>query len=366
MANLSTSARNDAPYRGLIHTITGSTGIDEMLDKAGLSWKTVPMPMGIIGRTETRPSFFRALVRSDDGMELGVASPAYKPIHNRQLLEAAVALSGEHSLKLIRAGAIDGGRRVAIVADLGDQFEVPLPDWMGSFRPRNGHEIMPEGPDTTGCHLTITSGHVPGIAAEYGIQAWRQWCSNGARIERRLGRVRITHRGDQFAMEIYKLAEVLDRARGKFQAYGNTMKTLSRIKLQPHQTKAYILSTTQPDVWAGVMEKTLARIGTVDVDLWQAAAERLVADPRAITDLYDRTTELCLAALEVQPGAAIWRNTLYGAYNAITWVIDHVRGRSVDASVGNALFGTGALLKDAALDRALELVPVLAGKQGVS
>ena len=48
--------------------------------------------------------------------------------------------------------------------------------------------------------------------------------------------------------------------------------------------------------------------------------------------------------------------TLWGAVNAVTYFVDHIRSTKSIEQMDSAWFGSGALLKGKAWDRALELI----------
>ncbi len=50
------------------------------------------------------------------------------------------------------------------------------------------------------------------------------------------------------------------------------------------------------------------------------------------------------------------KGTLWGALNAITYYVDHVRGAGMADKLGSAWFGAGATLKERALAKAVEMI----------
>jgi hypothetical protein len=52
------------------------------------------------------------------------------------------------------------------------------------------------------------------------------------------------------------------------------------------------------------------------------------------------------------------KETLWGAVNAVTFYVDHVRGRTIENRLDSAWFGPGKLLKQKAWDLATESIGV--------
>jgi hypothetical protein len=77
------------------------------------------------------------------------------------------------------------------------------------------------------------------------------------------------------------------------------------------------------------------------------------ADP----DKFTRTIKTLLEAIDEAPGSQLKtaEGTLWGAYNAVTYVADHMLGRSDDSRIVSSWFGAGGGMKRRALDLALEI-----------
>ena len=55
-----------------------------------------------------------------------------------------------------------------------------------------------------------------------------------------------------------------------------------------------------------------------------------------------------------QPGAAYAEGSFWQAFNAVTYLVDHEIGRSVDSRLQSAWFGPNKQLKVKALERAVK------------
>jgi hypothetical protein len=69
-----------------------------------------------------------------------------------------------------------------------------------------------------------------------------------------------------------------------------------------------------------------------------------------------RTVNRLIEIVDTQPGADMKtsKGTWWGAFNAVTYYVDHKAGRNRDASLTSAWFGPRAALKRKALNLAVE------------
>jgi len=75
-------------------------------------------------------------------------------------------------------------------------------------------------------------------------------------------------------------------------------------------------------------------------------------------DTLSRNAKFCYDALEVQPGAEYAEGSWWQAFNAVTYVTDHVQGRNSDNRLYSNWFGGNELRKRNALKKALEMAEV--------
>jgi len=68
-----------------------------------------------------------------------------------------------------------------------------------------------------------------------------------------------------------------------------------------------------------------------------------------------RNAKLAYDALETQPGAEFAPGSWWNAFNSVTFITDHVQGRSNDNRMANAWYGTNQNRKIQAINKAMEL-----------
>jgi hypothetical protein len=90
-------------------------------------------------------------------------------------------------------------------------------------------------------------------------------------------------------------------------------------------------------------------------NLW--ASRKAAANDNATTA---RTVELAMNVLTQQPGANLFPGTWWNTLNAVTYITDHMSGRSADSRLRQAWFGYNRDLKQRALAEALHQIDLAA------
>lgn len=363
---------NGQQYRGLGHKVAGMT-TDQALQAAGLDWKTIPMPMLIQGKAETRPSQFRALVRSDNGVELGVATRDYKPMHNAQILEAMCKVAEVGRFELETAGSLDEGRRVWATGSLPD-MKFTLGADVGATGYGPGHRM--HAGDTTRLEVLMGSGHVPGMAFTIQFVARRVICENGAVMDAAIGKFRLTHAAT-FGSHITRLQGMMANAGAVLGNYESKARRMAETKISEDQGRTYIVQLMQPELIREMVEEHALSgeiltpgngpgtgLGSGRPEFNGIDTGRLIAElpSRIKFREYKRPVNRVLELVAAQPGHELNPGTLWNQYNAVTYFVDHERGRSADSGLNAALFGEGAQLKAQALTLATQYAEVLAAR----
>lgn len=349
-------AASDEAFRGAAAEIGNVQTVDEGLERSKLAWNVARRPYLIQGIQGTKPSRFKALIRSDNGYEIAPCTDAYTPIQNRSLMAAFFRAAGDAGVKLTRAGCYDGGARVFATAEMPASFSLPVgKDWEERMRRDPSHNWATE--DKTVLQIVMVSGHEPGYKARIMAQAWRLVCLNGARVTRNLGEFAVAHRG-MAGQRLFDVAALLAEATDGFRQYGKAAQVLRDTKSTREMDRAYAVQLMAPEMWAAIVNETEERIHgahpghLTGTDLLNAVVER-TATAKFEAALQERSVAALLDAIQVQPGAGMAAGTLWGTYNGATYQVDHRAGRSVDAALDGSLFGAGDKLKTRAMDLAL-------------
>jgi phage/plasmid-like protein (TIGR03299 family) len=343
------------PWHGLGVEVSGDLTPEQMMDAAGLNWKVCQMPLLVQGKRENRavPSHV-ANVRSTDGKILDIVSKDYKPTQNAELFKFFKAYTDAGEMQMHTAGSLDGGRIIWALAKLNAEFTLPG---------RN---------DKTEMHLLLSSGHKVGFALQVDLTAIRVVCFNTLSMARgrkgkggdgeQYGRYRMIHTATFDKTRQSQAREVVRMGRESLDRYRHVAERLVNVRFDREATRAYVIELLQPKLFSEVIEQTQSRFSNLrpvtpgKVDGARVLAEMLSRDQyRFNADDFSPTTRTVLESIERrQPGARETAGTAWGAFNGVTYWVDHLRGESRDTGLQAAWYGPGAQLKNDALDLAVE------------
>ena len=83
-------------------------------------------------------------------------------------------------------------------------------------------------------------------------------------------------------------------------------------------------------------------------------SDKRVHDKALSADTLSRNARACYDALEQQPGSEFAEGSWWQAYNSVTFITDHVQGRSADNRLYSSWYGSNQVKKKNALKAALE------------
>lgn len=368
---------NGLKYRGLGKSVTGMTD-QEALVLADMDWKTIPMPLEIVGKTQKRPSAYKSLCRSDNGVELGVATADYKPVHNHQLVHAmrqATEVIGGMNLETL--GSLDEGRRVWGMATIpNSSFSLPVgKEWESRMQIPHGGGTSWIKEDTTVLKALFGSGHVPGMAFTVDLMAERKICTNGAKISRNLGRFYMAHSGNFDAAALTRIKNLFENSGVIFDHYANRARLLRDVRFDVEESRALVAQLLGPATLMKMVDEgrisPMIKMGALDSDKLADGFNgihtgRLLdhvvakdAGRQVVEDMLNRPGKRVIDLIKTQPGAEMAEGTLWNTYNAVTYFVDHERGLNSDSGLNAALFGEGAQLKEQAMDLSVQYANVL-------
>jgi len=396
---------NNARFRGCGVAVDPNDSLEGLLSSATLNWTTARRDMLIQGKESTRPSQFKALCRSDDGFELGVATAEYKPIHNRQIVESMKRIADAGEMTITHLGSLDHGRRVFASVNMNGCFDLKptgkqlTPERALAIHGQSWDSISADDRaklDRTELHGIMGSGHVPGISFTFDGWAERLVCLNGAKISRSAkSRFSMRHVLEFDRNAENRLHECIREIKREFSRYQESAERLRSAVWTPEATRAFACELLAPQFFREALERGLgtgvhpslvgaARQYSLD-EVLQKTGRYLQMDaissepsPRSysLDDVLNqmdrnekRETEKAvkitrpatrvLELVNAQPGADLAEGTAWNAYNAVTYYVDHERGRGESSAVESSLFGEGAGLKQDALELALAYSEVM-------
>lgn len=370
-------ASGGATWHGLGTPVGDDVTDEEFFRLSGLDWRVVQMPLDIRGKIERREAKgYKALVRSTDGKLLGIATDDYHPVQNSAIWAFFREFCTAGNMTLETAGSLCGGTRVWGLGKInGAEFDVA----------GIGNGVK----DKTKMYALFSTGHKPGFATQAEITSIRVVCNNTLNMARNGGsdyRFKLTHRAawrsryEEYAQDVVKNGM---KAMGLLHEKADQ---LAACRVDRDVETAYLVELLQPEILRHVLEGhklTLAEMAAereqtlgaavlgdiLDASDSRAHAEngRMVLDALVARNQAGKlnrelspTVRRVRQYIESQPGADMTRGRLWGTYNAVTYYVDHQRGRTAASAVDSALFGAGAALKSKALDLAVEYTQRLA------
>lgn len=343
----------DTPWHGLGNILERKQPIEVWAQQAGMDWTIMQSPVhfktgevsgsstdqagqqGIVQRKDswlvelesTLPfNELKVLFRSDTKQPLSVVSQRYHVVQPREILEFYRDLTEKSDFELETAGVLKGGKKLWALARTGQSASIKGNDVI------NGYVLL-----ATACDGTL--------ATTAQFTSIRVVCNNTLAIA---------------------LNEVKGKGGSAAQATG--IANNPGIVKVPHNTKFdAALVKQQLGISVSSWDEYIYRLNllsdrkvkSVEVDrfLWSVFNE---GSNQGSGSFNERAMNKCQTLFEGHGrGASLAsaRGTAFGLLNSITEFVDHERrARSTDHRLDSAWFGTGASIKQRALDLSLSML----------
>ena len=307
--------------------------VDEILTKANLDWAVVKEPIytQVDGAFARIPGRF-SLQRETDHTDLSIVGTNYKPIQNREWLQFAHDFASAGDATIENAGTFGNGKFVFAMLNLGKTFNLR--------RNKKGDA------DELGGYAVLVQPHVFAYGAMMLATSVRFACFNA--LPRLISKAQNGKDGSLFRMSHSRkfTPEMQDYAKrslgiasDNISVFNKEATKLAGARAGNDEVKAYFENVINFD-------RTKAEKAAKE-------AKTEVKDPRVL--------EKFAAALNEAPGAQLTtaQGTWWGAFNAVTYVADHMIGHgkeaeAVQSALGSSLIGDRANMKRRALQLALE------------
>ena len=356
------------PFRGLFTDISTCKNDSAcIIEKAGLDWKGIKMPLMIQGARELHPYGQYATVNSktgnciDGGRQI---SENFQLPNNKEIITDMCNFAQDNGLTMHHAGMIEGGRLVIGHAVHPDTINITAED--KGYAQHLGDLSKSENQDLVEAGIVMVASYESGKVSTWRPYANRFVCTNGVIITaKELGQVnkyRLPHRGEKYDRSQVK--GVFNSFANSFGAWGRNVKILAETPATRPMQIGVLMETIQGDLWDALIDETYGRYGTPTATPRQYYLDALhstdFVEKELLTAVQDRGNRALLAAIELndnQPGVEFVRGTLAQPYHAITHWVDHYRGKvnKQDAAVEASLFGLGAQMKQGALEVAMNM-----------
>ena len=317
-----TMAYADAvPWHGLGNQLPAHQPLEVWAEKAGMNWQIKESEVRFLadgaGHLGAIHSFAeqKVLYRSDTKEPLSVVSQRYQVVQPREVLEFYRDLSEVSGYELETAGVLKGGKKFWALA-------------------KTGQSVALKGNDTVEGYLLLATSCDGTIATTATPTTIRVVCNNTLTIALNgaTQAIKVPH-STKFDAQAVK--QQLGIAVSSWDGFMYRMRVLSERKVKSHEAMNYFL-------------RVMCEVPSSSGSLGNGASltnERALKKVQALFDGQGRGSDLDSA-----------KGTAWGLLNAVTEYVDHERrARSEDYRTDSALFGSGAVIKQRALDTALAM-----------
>ena len=296
----------EVPWHGMGVKVPADLSPDQMLEKAGLDWSVRKVPAFADVGGKMVSVGHSALVRDSDDKILDVVSNDWNILQNAEAFEFFHDFVVAGDMEMHTAGSLRGGQIVWALAKVNDSFELFKGDKVDSY-------------------LLFTNPHRYGWSIDVRFTPIRVVCNNTLTLSLNTASkamVKISHRR-QFDADTVK--ETLGIAKEKLTKYKEMAKFLGSKKYTGATVTEYF--------------KNVFPI------LGKSEQKRKEISKGAAT---------ALKVLDTQPGANFAEGSWWQPFNAVTYMMDHLQGRSTDTRLTSAWFGQGKITKTKALELAVQ------------
>lgn len=295
------------PWHGLGTKVPPDLTPEQMLDAAGLNWEVEKIPAyAEIAGIQT-PIGQSALVRKSDNKMLDVVSDDWNPVQNQTAFEFFDEYVRAGDMEMNTAGSLKGGQIVWGLAKIKESFELFKGDQIDAY-------------------LLFSNFHKYGFSTDVRFTPIRVVCNNtltlslNSKVERM---VKISHR-KQFNPGNVK--EMLGIATDKLAKYKEMAAFLGSKKAKNEDIVEYF-----------------CRVFPV------------TGSNENKTKEVSKNAQIAIDILHTQPGAEFAEGTWWQPFNAVTYMTDHLVGRSADTRLTSSWYGSNKNLKTKALELAVEM-----------
>ena len=303
------------PWHGLGVPVSNDLSPTMMMEKAGLDWKVREVESFVEFDGKRMPTGQKSLIRESDSKILTNVGENWNPVQNETAFEffSEFVMSGD--MEMHTAGSLKDGQMVWALAKVKDSFEL-------------------FGGDKVDSYLLFSNPHQYGKSIDVRFTPIRVVCNNTLTLSldsKKDNSVKVGHRVEFDASQV---KQALGIANQKLNTYKEMAEYLGSKRFTTDSYVEY-LNTVFP-----------------------RTADKRVQDKPLSVDTLSRNARLAFDVVDFQPGAGFAQGSWWQAFNSVTFVTDHVQGRSNDNRLYSSWFGGNQLRKRDAMKTALEFAEV--------
>ena len=284
----------ETPWHGLGVSVGNDLSAQEMLVAAGLDWQVGKYSTYVRIRDKTITTGQKALIRLSDNKVLSpMVGPDWEPTQNQEAFDFFKEFIDEGNMTMETAGSLREGQIVWVLAKVGEGFEV-------------------FGGDRVESYLMFSNSHMYGKTTVVDFTPIRVVCNNTLTLALRgksKNAVSLNHRSK---FDPTRVKEMLGIAHAKLDTYKESAEFLGSRKITEEEKVEFF--------------KTLWPVNKAP-------------DGKEAKKDISRLAKAALEHFETQPGAEFAEGTWWQAFNAVTYMADHVLSKEQDTRLYNSWFG---------------------------
>ena len=299
------------PWHGLGVPVSNDLTPIQMMDKAGLNWPVREVESFIEFDGKRMATGQKSLVRETDGKILTNVGENWNPCQNETAFEFFTDFVMSGDMEMHTAGSLKGGQMVWALAKVKESFEL-------------------FGGDQVDSYLLFSNPHQYGKSIDVRFTPIRVVCNNTLTLSldsKKDNSVKVGHRAD-FNPESVK--ESLGIAKSKLNTYKEMAEFLGKKRFTADSLIEYYNS------------------------VFPRTSDKRVQDKALSVETLSRNAKQAYDALQQQPGAKYAEGSWWQAFNSVTYITDHVQGRSADNRLYSSWYGSNQVRKRNALETAIE------------
>jgi len=296
----------ELPWHGLGVKVIDDLTPEQMMQKAGVNWSVEKQDMITSGGSTITNK--QALVRSSDGSVLDVVGKGWNPVQNADAFNFFEEYVRAGDMQMHTAGSLNDGKMVWALAKTNESFEL-----------FNG--------DVTENYFLFSNPHEFGKAIDIRMTPIRVVCNNTLTLslsQSSDAMLKVNHRKE---FDVAEVKETLGIAKEKMEQYKSMAEFLGSKRYTSENIVEYF-------------NEVFGSVAKEKVD--------------GVTPFTSNNAKNAMEYLDTQPGANFAQGSFWNAFNTVTYMTDHVQGRSNDGRMTSSWYGRNRRVKLKALDKALE------------
>lgn len=309
-------AVGEKAWHGLGTYVDKAMTSEEAINLGRLNYDVEKQPIQLTNGTVIDNQF--ATVRTDLNIPLGIVTQSYKIIQNTEAFSFFDSIVDRGEAMFQTAGVLGKGERIFVTAKLPTEIQI------------NGDKI-----DN---YLLLTSGHDGKSAIQVGFTPIRVVCNNTltAALNGLSNKMTIMHFGNA-KQKLETAASVMGMTNKNMEAVCESFTQMANIKITDAKLREYIEAVMKP------RNETINKI-----TLEKEYSQRFI-------NTVDNIMEFALHHDTQITDAS--KNTVFGAYNAISGYLGHLKKyNSQEAKMNDIIFKNGSRTIQKSFDLALQLI----------